>query len=102
MKHGCVTDPTNPGIVDESTGTVISNSTAPVDFDQRQPPYCVCGYLRGEHPTFRGCMIFRGIRDHVQLAAVILQDASRERIAQAIENFGLTVSGTENGSETRR
>jgi hypothetical protein len=37
MKHGCVTDPTNPGIVDGSTGTVISNSTAPVVSDRLYP-----------------------------------------------------------------
>ena len=30
MKHGCTADPTMPGTVDESTGSVITASTAPV------------------------------------------------------------------------
>jgi hypothetical protein len=81
----------------------VHEASAPIDSDQRQPPYCVCGYLRAEHPTFRGCTTFRGIQDHVQLAAVILQDASRELIAQAIANFGLAkVSGIKTGEGSRR
>lgn len=31
MKHGCTADPTMPGTVDESTGPVITASTALVD-----------------------------------------------------------------------
>jgi hypothetical protein len=81
----------------------VPEAGAPVDSELRQPPYCVCGYLRAEHPTFRGCTTFRGIQDHVQLAAVILQDAPRELIAQVIANFGLaTVSRTATGEGSRR
>jgi hypothetical protein len=41
--HGCVTDPTNPGIVDESTGTLISNSTAPIDSETGVKPVAIRG-----------------------------------------------------------
>jgi hypothetical protein len=36
MKHGCTADPTMPGTVDESTGPVITASTAPVE--SHHPP----------------------------------------------------------------
>jgi hypothetical protein len=36
MKHGCTADPTMPGTVDESTGPVITASSAPVE--SHHPP----------------------------------------------------------------
>jgi len=55
MKHGCTADPTMPGTVDESTGPLITASTAPVGSDRPKPLWTVVGlYERGKyvHDTF--------------------------------------------------
>lgn len=56
-------------------------------------PYCVCGDLDVEHPTYHGCTVFRRIADHEQLAAVLLKDVPSERRQGALENMGLEPGG---------
>ncbi len=55
MKHGCMADPTMPGTADESTGPLVTASTALVDSEHPKPLWTVVGlYERGRytHDTF--------------------------------------------------